>query len=407
MAVELKVSFAANRELRVSVGQYARRGNRSKDSGEEKLSSPDVCPPSPLDIGSEFQREDEPVGKDDPAIPKPGWGTLPRARRFGAAQKRAMLQAGAIVDMYAPGRQLILTGTLPGSFDECNRTLAAYSGYAMNRVMQWVRRITKSHLHFGVWEYQKRGALHFHLAISYENEAEKSKLMDGFHAQWVKILKDISEQSGVDLFAKDEWYSHQKDTSKVQADAQEIKKSVAAYFAKYATKGYENDVKKRMFRRKMNRYSPSRWIVLSRRVSQLCEQERVSASVVAGRGEVEAKLEDVMHVVEQSHIRRYEYNWKVLHGKTMVFYFETEDFEDIKREVLKVMRPYEMAKAEKKTTQWMLKNDAFCKAWTRRYGSERTSWRASLLVNWLEGTLTNRGFEEFNRLAEEVRIPGQ
>lgn len=61
-------------------------------------------------------------------------------------------------------------------------------------------------------------------------------MIDGFHEFWVRLLLQISAESGVDLFLREDGYSHQGNTSVVQAYAQECYKSVAAYMAKYLGK---------------------------------------------------------------------------------------------------------------------------------------------------------------------------
>lgn len=326
----LKIQIAPNREIRINYGLAVNGGKRSTDvcGSPSPISTEDSdTDHSLLDISSEFQREQEDsAGEVDGSGLKPGWGVLPKHSSFGTEQKRLMLRAGAVCDMRYGLRQVVLTGTLPGNTNEVNYALASWSGYAVNRLLQWARRIVGEAWYFGVWEYQKRGALHFHLAVCYDTEAQAKNLLAGFKPQWIKILCDISERSKIDLFDTGAGFSWSENQEVVQADAQSVRKSCAAYFAKYATKAYWDEVKAGMQGSALERYSPSRWIMVSRAVSRAIKENTFCLEIEGPRGDVEAKLQDWIAELEQFCCKKFAYKWEVVPGETRVYYYNSDDF---------------------------------------------------------------------------------
>lgn len=324
----ITVKIAPNREIRVSRSLAVVRGRAGGDANpspniqsrdEIEASNPGGADLPTLDISSEFQR-------DTPRF-KNGWGQLPKESRFGIEQKRAMLRAGAVCDRQYGLKQIVLTGTLPGSINEANRALASWSGYAMNRVMQWVRRIVGENWTFGVWEYQARGALHYHLAVCYQSEDQAVSLENGFKAQWIKVLRSISERAKIDVFRKADGSSWSEREDVVQADSRRLRKSCAAYFSKYASKGYGKMVGAEMRKNGLVRYCPSRWIVLSRPVSRAIKEQSFAYSVDGPRRKIEELVEHWLHELEQLDCLRFAYRHKVIRGETYVFYCNDEEFE--------------------------------------------------------------------------------
>ncbi len=328
---ELSLSVHPNREVRLNIGPSMRRGKKTGvwSSEGEWLeighSEGMYCYPS-LNLTLERNFNATPQVQES----KPGWGGLPKESRFGTDQRRAMLRAGAIVDKYAKGRQVLLTGTLPGSTNEANFALACWSGYAVNRLQQWLRRITPSMLNFAVWEYQRRGALHLHYCATYETEEQKQAIMDGFKPMWFRILSDISAKSGVDVFEREDGSSWADCMDAIQADSQQVERSVAAYFSKYASKGYHADVSAEMDAAKLTRFCPSRWIVLSRQVSRLIAEHTWKKNWTGFSAEIAQKFDELHYELSADCIAKHSYEWKNVPGKTYIFYFDDERFEQIK-----------------------------------------------------------------------------
>lgn len=402
----LKVTISPNREIRVLVGLAARGGKRSGSScGQSPLNTcPDAagsvdlegvgaCSPN-LDISPEFQR--------GPKTVRSGWGDLPKKSRFGTEQKRLMLRAGAVCDQRFGVRQVIMTGTLPGNTNEANYALACWSGYAMNRLQQWIRRVVDENWSFGVWEYQQRGALHFHLAVCYETKDQSKILEKGFRRQWVRILQDISEQSGIDLFDSGRGFSWHPDSKAIQADAQLVRKSCAAYFAKYATKSYCEDVEAEMQTASLFQFCPSRWIVCSRAVSRAIKEATFEYTIEGNRQDIEKRVAPILQLLDVFDCKKRAYNHKVIAGRTYIFYFPGWAFkamsDAIKRRFDGRMR---RTSGEISVEQFMAQ-DVACKRYMRRYGDPKTNWRAAMLRQHLVGKLTEKGEAEFRLLWSEV-----
>lgn len=160
-------------------------------------------------------------------------------KNFTRQSGQKLRESGAAISIACdgtPSKAHEVTLTLPANYTEAFTALAAYSGYAVNRLFQPIRRDYGSDcLWFFVWEYQRRGALHMHICIFHEDENEGQKICARLIDQWHKILCDISEMSGFCLFT-----AKQKDRctirSKHQHHTSPIKKDVGRYFAKYAGK---------------------------------------------------------------------------------------------------------------------------------------------------------------------------
>lgn len=342
MPERLKITVSPNREVRLVKGLAVNHGKRVAWDGTEAgylgtsdspapISTEDAdFEPPLLDISSEFQRTAQ--------TEKPGWGGIPKQSRFGTPQKRLMLRAGAVCDREYGARQVVLTGTLPGNTNDANFALACWSGYAMNRLQQWIRRIVKNVWNFGVWEYQKRGALHFHLCVCYDSESEAEKLIGGFKDQWGKILGSIRDKSGIDIFDTGRGFSWREDSEELQADAQIVRRSCAAYFAKYATKGFNDAVDAQMETNKLCKFPPSRWVVVSRAISRAIVEQTFSFEVEGNRCTIEEKFEEWLHEFEQSSCKSFAYQHKVIAGKTKVFYFEDCEFIAITKQIKEMFR---------------------------------------------------------------------
>lgn len=165
------------------------------------------------------------------------------AKRFGHIQAQHIHECGAAIELLTKEPRFchVTTLTLPANHTEAFECIAARSGDAINRLFQPIRRLyPDTNNWFFVWEYQKRGALHLHIAHYHPDECEGMLIGNILIDQWHKILCDISETSGIDMFL-----SHQKDRCTVrqfhQHHTQPMRKSVAGYFSKYASKASEKD----------------------------------------------------------------------------------------------------------------------------------------------------------------------
>lgn len=191
---------------------------------EEKLDK--LFPP--LDIIENSQH-----GKKAPCM------TLNRPKSFTRFSGQKVRESGAAISIASNNQPRFaheVTLTLPANTKEAKTAIAAYSGYAINRLFQPIRRRYGNEcLWFFVWEYQKRGALHLHLCVYHPDEAEGQYICSTLIEQWHKILCDISALANTCMFT-----AKQGDRctirSKHQHHTAPIRKDVGCYFSKYAGK---------------------------------------------------------------------------------------------------------------------------------------------------------------------------
>lgn len=165
-------------------------------------------------------------------------------------------------------KQLFLTATLPGSTPEAFEALARWSGYAVNRLNRYFNlRLKNDHARLLVWEFQKRGALHCHIVIGSHEDMSGLTTKD-FKYKWCEILASISAKTGTDLFRKNKNKTHKDNWDIVRADVQKIKKSAAAYLAKYMSKSVKeiDDTNNKRF------FPPSRWATWTRNCNKIREK---------------------------------------------------------------------------------------------------------------------------------------
>lgn len=168
---------------------------------------------------------------------------LNKSRQFNNVAGQRIREAGAAMEI-ACNRQVrfchCTTLTLPANHYAAYECLAAYSNEIVNRLFQVIRRGYKDiNAYFYVWEFQKRGALHLHIAHYHPDECEGMLIGNLLIEQWHKLLVEISENSGVDMFL-----AKKGDRCTVrryhQHHTQPMNKSVAGYFSKYAGKASES-----------------------------------------------------------------------------------------------------------------------------------------------------------------------
>jgi hypothetical protein len=174
------------------------------------------------------------------------WGKeqKPKVFRYQAAEK--IKEGGAIIDRFVGAKNShMITLTLPGSTPEAMNALSRWSGWIVNRLLQVIRNRKKDYKNmywFFVWEHQKRGALHLHFCLGWrtfwlKREVLAQKIKDKFY----ELLFEIGEREEIDMFERKNGDRSWKNTpDKWQFDIQKVKKSVAAYFAKYCQKNSEN-----------------------------------------------------------------------------------------------------------------------------------------------------------------------
>lgn len=166
-----------------------------------------------------------------------------QTKRFGNIQAQAIHECGAALEMLADEPRFchVTTLTLPANHHEAFQCIAARSGDIINSLFQPIRRLyPDTNCWFFVWEYQSRGALHAHIAHYHPDECEGMLIGNIIIEKWHQILCDISTDTGIDMFLAKE-----RDRCTIrqfhQHHTQPMRKSVAGYFAKYASKASDKE----------------------------------------------------------------------------------------------------------------------------------------------------------------------
>lgn len=195
-----------------------------------------------------------------------------RCVQFTRLAKRTVREAGAAMEL-ACGRNIVfLTGTLPGGTREALRGICNASAYIYARVRQWIRDTAHGAYTVAVWELQKRGALHLHVAVGHANRKMLARIRAGFRRFWLKLLLLVSRRMQVDLFARAQGGTWSADWRKCRTDAQYVKKSVAQYLAKYLSKGSNSQAHGETF-------SPVSWWGISRNLRDLMGEHRQAIEI--------------------------------------------------------------------------------------------------------------------------------
>lgn len=225
--------------------------------------APATVPPVLLVCSSKFQEMTTSAPKTVPA----GFGSISTRNTFTRYARGFLRELGALVDGGKRHLCSFLTGTLPGSTPDALGALAAYSGWAVQTITNWVRDAFPGSQWFGVWEYQKRGALHMHICVQSPDVESATRLKRQWKARWIRLLESIGRRAGVDLFARSCGASWSDLKWLTRTDAQTVEKSVACYLGKYLSKGSAR-VRRRC------EYPPSSWWFASRALQSQARQAR-------------------------------------------------------------------------------------------------------------------------------------
>ena len=270
------ISSYPNREIRVTLVRQQigkRETYETQDDSQEGAIAPDstTCPSLKTLKAPKEPRESG--GSEDGKAP--GFGGLPRPQKFSLYGRRQILRAGGALQKLLPKEDcLFLTLTLPGSTKEAMEAIARYSGMAVQLFQAWISYHIPNKLSIYTWEWQKRGALHLHLVVGCPDREKGEWICENLQREWIRILDRISEESGIDVYAKHKGFSWSSDKSVVRVDAQWCEKDVAGYLSKYVSKAHKAN-------KLMNGRSfyPSRWYGVSRPLLQALREMTFSVSL--------------------------------------------------------------------------------------------------------------------------------
>jgi len=232
----------------------------------------------------------------------PGRGGLGNKSKMSRKTSRALSERMAAVELWADAG-IFVTLTLPIQCELAYEALARQSSYAVNRLSQYFRN-NFSQEHYarcGVWEYQRRGALHYHLYLGVNEGfwddfavSESLALLSGgcifpidlmgrlrlrLARQWESILDSIGLMYGIKMVDE----SHRARLSDYQdlgmrfCNVQVVEKSVSAYLSEYLSGS--NHGKDKNYLRARN-YPIATWSQWDRKATDLYKEYSYSDSVL-------------------------------------------------------------------------------------------------------------------------------
>lgn len=241
-----------------------------------------------------------------------GWGIRPSPRKFSHRAGQKIRECGAMIDRasgYEPSLCRVVTLTLAGDTPEAFRALSDYSGYAINRLFQPIRLLDRAKTSwFFVWEHQKRGALHLHIALFHPDRDESKRCGDRIISKWIEVLKSIQEKSGVDMFIRRDRKSY-VEPDKWQNLNQEMRRSCGGYFSKYA--GKTSFTEENSYVHKWAKvYPPSRFWGSSKNLKEMCREFSYEEILAIGEGIEEKHKEIIEFLLLFNPVKYQEYAWK-------------------------------------------------------------------------------------------------
>lgn len=229
------------------------------------------------------------------------WGRKKDYSKFNKHGRKKILEAGGAIEK--AGKQddcLLVTVTIPGGGARVYDAVSRWSGYIANRMTQTLRNANRNDKckddcgYFYVWELQKRGALHLHWClIGYDYETAE-KLKDA----WYQALRDVGAKENLNCFKSESGRNWSNSPDTWQWDIQEVKKSVAGYFAKYASKtalgSKDAKPRKKGFDPASSlSVSPGRWYSISKSVRAWMQEYSCFIDWVGDESKAEQMVADI------------------------------------------------------------------------------------------------------------------
>lgn len=270
--------------------------------------------PAPAPADSEDDTATLDIIKKSQRAPRssPGWGMKNRAKKFTNRSGQKIREVGAMMDKsceHSTEQCGVTTLTLPANYSEAFDVIARYSGYIINRLFQIIRRSTPiDPKWFFVWEFQKRGALHLHIAHFSFDPADSQMVGSQLIEKWHEILCDVSEKSQCCLFT-----SKEKDRCTLrqfhQHHTQPMYKSCGAYFSKYASKS-EGSKGCGYVAKFSEKYPPSRFWGSSKPLKDMCREFSYEEILAIGELIEERHKEILELILRYNPVKFSQYEWK-------------------------------------------------------------------------------------------------
>jgi hypothetical protein len=174
-----------------------------------------------------------------------------------------------------------------------------------------------------VWEWQERGALHWHGIVEAPTRAAAAKIYEGFKSLWVRILESVGDRLGIDIAERAEGGTHAGNHAVWKTKPEWARKNPARYLAKYLGKiktGTETAQK----------YPPTRWYQVNRRLLSELRDETACVSTATDYGEKDYVLNENKDIPFLERLfglahRSAHFPDKCRDGYTFVFYVADQD----------------------------------------------------------------------------------
>lgn len=269
-----KVTVSPSGIVKVSHGA----GNRKSARDALGLSSP--CLSFQTSIRSETSEEVYSLSDDCPPTPKvkAGWGLLGTKQFMSAKSCRNLRERMVATELeYGKSGCFFVTLTIPSDDPRAFEGLARFSSYAVNRISVWLSDFMESEFsRVGVWEYQKRGALHYHFLLGSDCIHAMSTMyfFHHFSKLWMNILESIEGEFECNMFRKN---GKTRDKTRLMlygdlgqrfCNVQRVEKSVSAYLSSYLSESNHDSKSKKNGLRK-SFFPISTWTQWNRKATEL------------------------------------------------------------------------------------------------------------------------------------------
>lgn len=281
-----------------------------------------------------------------------------RSATFTKSARHTILEAGSIIDKECKGNAFFLTLTIPGSSNESEFAARENFPYIMNRFQQKVRDKEKrsdcKFLTFYTPEIGQNGfgKLHLHYVLAAKPEecnfVNLEKIAYQLKDLWFRLLMDVSDKIGVDLFArnpsltvpssKQSWRS---ESWSWQWKVEKVTKSVGAYLSKYCSKLTIYERKRKGFSLgKIGGDCPlKRWWGMNRRLRKFVQSRRFVRTIYCSYESSEVH-QILREIVGQGHcVRALGYRYRVaqkdnpefvvVNGIEEIYWFTERTFAEI------------------------------------------------------------------------------
>jgi len=160
-------------------------------------------------------------------------------KSFTKVSGQKLRECGAAMDILCGGdltqcHEICLT--LPANHGMAFEALAKNTYFVTHRIFSYLKKQYKGEVSwFYVWEYQKRGALHLHLAVHHRDSNLLDTICGDIKRAWIRILQDIGKMESCCMFS-DKTQRKCTVSQNWQNHSAQIRSSVGGYFSKYAGK---------------------------------------------------------------------------------------------------------------------------------------------------------------------------